>query len=116
MRDSVLRIAVPSENTEKLFPGADVSRTRSGLNVLVSDSLDEAQNRAELLAFLDEHGRQLGQLRDADASVELDIGLTVGSPSRFTASVSFDPETLRLLASLGIGCRLSAYPCADDDE
>ena len=85
----------------------------SGFNLLVSQEEDRASFLREVGDFLEQRHAMLTALREESASVELDIGLTVGSDAQYTASVELGPELLDRLASSGVRLRVSAYPSSD---
>jgi hypothetical protein len=91
-------------------------RSESGFNVLVSEETDRASFLREVGHFLEQRHAMLTALREESASVELDIGLTVGSEAQFTASVELGPELLERLARSGVRLRVSAYPSSDDED
>lgn len=88
----------------------------SGFNVCVADECSREALVAKVRYWLNAHGRAMAALRDAGATAELDVGMSVGSTKQFAASMSLELSDLALLAKLGLADRVSAYPDDDDGD
>lgn len=86
----------------------------SGFNLSFPEESSWAESLAAVSAHLRSEASLLRELRDVNAEVELDIGVTVGEEQSYAPSLGFPSEFLADLASLGISLTVSAYPTNDE--
>jgi hypothetical protein len=85
----------------------------SAFTVLIGESESGAGCIRRIREWVARHRSSIERVREAGAGVLIDVGVTVGSPDQFTASITLTPNDLQLLAAAGIGWCVSAYPAAD---
>lgn len=88
----------------------------SGFSVVMADAetpLEMVATTRRILGSYNEAGVHFDAI---NLSAELSLGLTVGDPRQFAAIVSFTPDDLRLIGSLGISLSIAAYPCSNNYE
>ncbi len=86
----------------------------SGFNLSFPDEPSWSKSLAAVRGHLQSEAVLLRDLRDVNAEMELDIGVTVGEEQSYAPSLEFPSEFLADLASLGISLTVSAYPTNDE--
>ncbi|WAM28259.1 hypothetical protein [Myxococcus sp. NMCA1] len=111
----------PSLETDAVWVRGDKQLLR-GAHEDSGFTLSLAEAETALLALVEARARLepiasvLAELQRRTVTCLIDIGMMVGSHSRFTASVQLTPEDLRWFAERGLGLVVSAYPTSDDDD
>lgn len=90
-----------------------LARAQSGLNLTIADEPSVSELAARIRAWVQANSEVLQTLDSLGASAVLDVGVTVGSPEQFTASVMFQPSDLAVFAQAGLGLCVSAYPVGE---
>lgn len=88
----------------------------SGLNSTIADTETPRQLTEAIIDFANQCKSKNISLSSSNISTELDIGIGVGYSEQFIASVSFTPDELQLLSSIGIELSITAYPTSDESS
>ena len=81
---------------------------RSGLNACIADVASATILVSEIQAFLSKCITRR-EVFSPELSTQVDIGITIGKPGRYSASVVLPPSVLKDIAELGIELSVSAY-------
>jgi hypothetical protein len=88
----------------------------SGANFCVSDAESMDQLVADIREFVGNRRSELAEIAGLNTTLELDIGIAVGSSDQYTATLPFEASDLKLLADSGIRLVFSAYPTSDEAD
>jgi len=128
MRIAVLRVHCPTLNPSEflerweleaacVWNAGDIERGKplatSGFTLDVADAQSDDELIASITDFLSANSAALERLFKLEASLVLDIGLTVGGNDQFTASTTLEPTVLAMLSTVGISLKVSSYPSSD---
>jgi len=85
----------------------------SGFSIIVVEGENPHLLLSQLRAFL-RQCRERGVVLPVDTSAALSIGVTVGEPQQFAASIDLSREDLKSLAQFGAPLSITAYPTSDE--
>ena len=90
--------------------------TTSGFNLTIADEDTSDAVVRIVCEWVETNRMALRAVKESRGEAVIDVGVTVGSPRQFTASVVWAPSELALLAECGVQLCISAYPTSDHEE
>jgi hypothetical protein len=91
-------------------------RAKPGFNLTIADDHSAAALVRRVCEWVETNKMALRALDESGGTAEIDVGLSVGAAGQFTASVTWAPSELALLAGCGVNLCVSAYPAGEEDE
>ncbi|HKQ57102.1 MAG TPA: hypothetical protein VJY35_04475 [Candidatus Eisenbacteria bacterium] len=88
----------------------------NGFRMTISDRDSSTETIEHLDRFLREAAGFINDLSANRASVQINVGLFVGSDEHYTSSVSFTPALLQAAAHLGVELCVVGYPVSDEES